>query len=543
MLDTRLDTAIRALSQSDRSGTPIPTLRSHIDVVAEYVRSALRESGSLTPFRDLTDDVKVLILQQYFRHTQVGSHKTDFDRDTVARLLDEWFDISLDPAVPHVDAGDDRFGRLPGRIGDEKLYRLDFGQTEVFLFMRPAKLDSARELVRAVAEDAVLTTEATSPPCQIAEFVPLWLKDRQRDPGDLYIDRDEHLIGRYFTEQERLLADEFGVRVREVSAEMALIANGDGLRYHRDRLVNQYALLERGDEPVDGLRLVQDLTLIDWDMQAGTMSGTVFEHPNGDRYLFGLYPGEVVGLFFSQRPQFPGPMMMPYHCALPVLDREAGRSVGPAKGKRLSALIRGLAGAEEVAALGRQATGIAVNDLVEAEEGRRRYHNRVEVTSPAGLPDTALHPVACLSGDAQGVSVTELSTVDNRELVEAAAGVDPSLARLFRVDKHGEGFADLSEVIPGFTDAAHVVLVNRSRRGTPGPSYPVAFDFTLRGLSWLQLCRLGPTDVMRIPPGDRTLARLCPTDEILHRSALLDSFHAAGSLRDRMVVSVDVIVA
>ncbi|MCE6995233.1 hypothetical protein LZG04_10480 [Saccharothrix sp. S26] len=505
------------------------------------MRRTLEESGSLASLGELADDVKVLVLQQYFRHTQTGSHKTEFDRDTVGRLLHEWFGISLDTTTSDTAAGGDRFTRLPGRIGAEAVYRLDFGQTEVFLFMTPTKLEAARALVRSLAEDAVLTTEATSPPCEVAEFVPLWLKDRQRDPGEFYIDRDDHPIADYYASQERVLADELGVRVRESSAELALVANGDGLRYHRDRLVNQYALLERGEECAEDLRLVQDLTLIDWDMQAGTMSGTIFEHPDGDRYLFALHPGEVVGMFFSQRPVFPGPMMMPYHCALPVLDRESGRSVGAAKGKRLSALIRGLAAGDEVDALSGRAAGVALNDVAEETGGVRRYRDGLEVARVADLPDTAVHPVAHLAGDDQGVSVIELSTQDNRPLLDALGA--PRGARLFRVDKVGEGFADLGAVVPGFAEAASVTLVNRTRRSPRQTSYPVAFDHTLLGLSWWQLHRLAAADVMRVPLATRSSLRLCPTDEILHRSALLDSFHSTGSLRPRTVISVDVVVA
>lgn len=540
--DDRVAVAVQALSRLEQQGQTLDELREHLKTVAEDLRNN-HELSTIRALHRLSDDVKILIIQQYFQHAQTGSHKTEFDQITVSRLLSSWFGITLEWCrdASATKCGQSQIPPLPGRSGWPTTCRLEFGDTEIFLYMSEKKRSIANGLVRSVARDAVLTTDTTSPPCEIAEFVPLWLQDRNRETDEYYINEtDDHPIASYFDAQETSVREELGVDIHERSTEIAIIANGHALRFHRDRLVSQYAYLQQAERPPNSYRLVQDLTLIDWDMQSDTISGTLFDHPNSDRYLFCLHPGEVVGLFFSESVRFPGPMMMPYHCALPVMDNSARRTVGSAKGKRLSALVRGLADAEQLSRLRRRSSQLVVNELLDGSS--RTYVNGVRVLHDPSLPQTLITPIAVINND-EGLSIVELRPDTNLGLLHAALRESADGARLFRVEKHGDGFSELQESIPQFSHAERVVLVNRSRYVPESDvSYPLALDFTQRNQPWVQMFRLATGSSVELPVSERELVRLVPPDEILHRSALLDSFYPTSKSQDRMVNAVDVIV-
>lgn len=490
-----------------------------VPVVAEHLRADSRYAAALD---GLSDELKIQILQQFFWHVVPGTHKTSFDQRTVSALLRRWYGIELAP--DHAP----EFADHPGRALDQ-IYHLKFGDTRIFLYLSELKISSAERLVDAVANQAVLTTEVTSPPCELAEFVPLWLQNREHEPDTYYLaGRDPgHPIQEYFDQQLTAISSALGVTITQCSTEMAIIANGDALRFHRDRLVNQYKRLNESNGPADGVQVVQDLTLIDWDMQPGTISGTALDHPDGDRYLFLLRPSEVVGLFFAELPKPPGPLMMPYHCALPVYDFAASATVGPARGKRLSTLIRGLAPEDEVTRLTDMATELSLDCVEAADDGCRIYPSGVRVVTHSRLPETALVPVNLIPGAAEGVSITELSVDANASLLRTiTAEMSLNGYRFFRIDKHGEGFSDLNQVLPSIADADKVVIINRSLHGPQRDiSFPVAFDYTQQGMPWIQLFRLHAGDVVSLPRAAAPMLRLTPTDHLLHRSAPLDSFY------------------
>jgi len=532
------DAALAALLDKSQDENPRDSILRQVKVVAEYLKLSPAKCDS-AKLKKLPDQAKILIAQQFFEHTELGSHKTNFDRDIVSRLLLEWFGIELDgPTSPPL-----AINALPGRPAHSSICRVKFGDTDIFLNSSEARKAAASSLIETIETEAFLTTDKTSPPCQLTEFVPLWLGDRDRPTTDYYLgDSREHLIDHYVQRQANAVLAELGVEIRERSTEMAIIANADALRFHRDRLVKQYAQLQRLDGPPDSYRLVQDLCLIDWDMQSATMSGTLFDHPNGDRYLFALYPGEIAGFFFSEPVRLPGPMMMPYHCALPVFDRFADVTVGPAKGKRLSTLVRGFAHAGELKTLAERANSLLINDLERRSADLRSYLNGVEVDANHRCPHTILMPIAILEND-QGLSVAELNINENTQLLRAIIPETTRQVRLFRIEKHGAGFSTLGGVIPRFDHASQVLVVNRSRHGPhSGISYPVALDFTHRGQPWIQLLPMNDGAVASCPLPTRDLLRLSPPDEILHRSAMLDSFYPSTTTRNRLVNVVDIVV-
>lgn len=509
-----------------------------IPIVAEQLR-ADPDGRCAAALDGLSDELKIQILQQFFQHVAAGTHKTSFDQRIVSGLLQRWYNIEL---TQRADTPPERAAQ-PGRAPDQ-VYCLKFGDTTLFLYMSELKTSSAQRLVDAVANKAILTTEVTSPPCELAEFVPLWLQNREHEPDTYYLAGrgTGHPIQEYFDLQMLAVSSALGITITQCSTEMGIIANGDALRFHRDRLVNQYKKLSESNGAAERLQVVQDLTLIDWDMQPGTISGTALDHPDGDRYLFLLRPSEVVGLFFAELPKLPGPMMMPYHCALPVFDFAAGTTVGPAKGKRLSALTRGLAPEQEVTRLTNRATELRIDEVEAVNDRGRIYRSGVRVVTHSWLPETALVPVSLVLGAAEGVGIAELSIDANASLLRMVTG-ETSLDgyRFFRIDKHGEGFSNLLWALPRIADARDVVVINRSLYGPQrNISFPVAFDHTHQGKPWIQLLRLHAGDTVRLPSAVIPTLRLAPTDHLLHRSARLDSFYPLPVQQQRLANIVEI---
>jgi hypothetical protein len=540
-VQSKLQQAVEALlSRGGVAGTG-HTAAQYIDTVVRHLKHNV-DLSLIVQLGKISDDAKVLIIQQFFRHTHVGSHKTEFDSRVVPALLREWFGIELDELeTPTLANGNSEI--LPGRPASGSICHLKFGETDIFLHSPETRTSAVDRLVSTVEHDAALTTDKTSPPCEITEFVPLWLRERGEPSESHYLRGGaEYSIEDYFQSQLEAIFKDLGIEIREPSTEMALIANGDALRFHRDRLVNQYTRLQDMAAPPEAHRLVQDLTLADWDMQNATISGTLFDHPNGDRYLFPLFPGEIVSLFFSEAVSPPGPMMMPYHCALPVFDRFADVTVGPAKGKRISTLIRGFASAEELRQLGDRAVELFINDVVGGSGDRQCYANGLERRYIEELPATSLMPVRLLE-NSQGLSIAELDAGRNHQLLRALNVTKVSDAAVFHIEKHGDGFSGLHELIPEFHQANLVYLINRSRHSPHLKTcYPIALDFTHQRLPWIQLCRMRDGDILSCPRPERGLLRLSPPDEILHRSALLDSFYPAANTKVRMVNAVDVVI-
>lgn len=510
--------------------------------IAQRLRNG-SEKGLVKELGKLPDDIKVSIVQQFFRHVEEGTHTTEFDGRMVPTLLSEWFGIELAEEPGAAAAADSPAGTgLPGRPPHPDVCHVDFGGTDVFFHMSAVGAQAAGELVEAIATDAVLSVAKTSPPCEMAEVVPLWLQDRGRPAADYYLSgRTDHPVAAYFDRVADEVRTELGVEMAERSTEMAIVANGDALRFHRDRLVNQYAHLAGTGADTGSYRLVQQLSLIDWDMQPGTVSGTVLDHPGGDRFILPLSPGEVTGFFFSEPVRLPGPMMMPYHCALPVFDRSAEFTVGPARGKRLSALVRGLAPGAQITRLRERSVELSLDAPAEAGAART-YGSGIEVRAADGLPPTHPVPVAVPAND-EGLSVVELSAEHNADLLRAVVPGKTAGARLYRVEKHGEGFSSLARAIPDIPAAARLFLVSRARNETGSRTvFPLTLDHTVRNRPWLQLLPLQEDAIVTVPAAAFDLVHITPPDELLHRSALLDSFYPATSVGKRVGITLDLVV-
>ena len=517
--------------------SPSQTDAADIAVVVQQLTAPQLRQSVIDDLRTARESVKIAIIQQFFKHPNEGTHRTSCDEDVISDLLAGWFDISLDQSA-HQPTG--RFGQQ-SRDWQAPIQTFSFGSTQFYLYMTDEKHRVLDSLAGLLGDDAVLTTDRTSPPSTIAELTPLWLKEPRRDRTDHYIcDSPTVDFDSFFASYEAAIRSALGVTFREQSRELGFVLNGDGLRYHRDRLVNQYDLLaDSAPSTLDRTRVVQDLSVVDWDMQDGTFSGTIFVHPLGDRYVFVLEPGNATSLFFAEHVQLPGPMMMPFHCALPVHDSFAGTTAGEATGKRFSCLMRGIADAADVDRLAGAAVPVDVHQRTEVADGFQ-FPSGMRIEQRCA-PDCSLADAAASDYNAeQGCLVTHVSPRANSDMLNRLGF--GSVDGMYRLTKHGEGFSSMRDVLP--TIGNHdIVVINRSlNTPQPGISYPLTVHLAELATPVLQMLELRHDQVLRVPAVALDSLYLSPTALIFHRSAPLDSFYPTASRTARMTTVLDVIV-
>lgn len=529
---TGLAAAVESLaSRSQPNPADIAIVAQHL-AASDSVRRAV-----ITDLDGASDDVKIALIHRFFHHPEKGTHGTTFDEDIVSDLLGGWFDITLDSSAAR-PAG--RFGQDP----DESALPIQtfcIGHTQFFVYMTSEKRRVLDSMVGLLGDHAVLTTDRTSPPSTLAELTPLWLKEPKRDPVDYYIcDSPTVDFETFFAAYEAAIRSAFGINIRETSRELGFVLNGDGLRYHRDRLVNQYDVLSGVTAPErERTRVVQDLSLVDWDMQDGTFSGTVFVHPLGDRYAFLLEPGCATSLFFTEPVHLPGPTMMPLHCALPVQDSFPGSTAGEATGKRFSCLVRGVADRAEVDRLAAAAVPVDIHERrpvaggFEFPSGMRIEQRGAPECSSTGAGDSEYDAE-------QGCLVTRLSPRVTAALLDHLGIL--SGADVYRLTKHGDGFSGVRDVLPMIGDR-DIVVVNRSpRTPQPGTSFPLTKRLSGPASPVLQLIELRLDQVLTVPSAALDSLYLSPTALIFHRSAPVDAFHPVASRSARMSTILDVVV-
>ncbi|MEU1204647.1 hypothetical protein [Nocardia sp. NPDC005825] len=484
------------------------------------------------------DDVKLTIINQFFTHPDQGTHRTLFHQPVIAEMLGTWFGIELNRTVQTTR----RSFAQSGKPRCVQVQTFTFGSTQFFVYMTEEKRRVLSLLENLLADQAVLTTDRTSPPSTLAELTPLWLKAPGKDVGSYYVaDPPSMDFDKFFESYATAVCTALGVSLRRISRELGFVLNGDGLRYHRDRLVNQYSYLAGTSADIrERTRVVQDLSVVDWDMQDGTISGTIFAHPLGDRYMFVVEPGEATSLFFSEEVQLPGPSMMPFHCALPVQDAFAASTAGEATGKRFSCLVRGIADAGEVDKLIETSVPADIN-VRTPSGGGCRFSNGMHIAGTAGSPDSSLHGIQSSTfNDKQGCFVTMASAHANSALLEHLKL--SSAAGIFRVTKQGEGFSALRDVLPAIGDLG-LFAINRSIN-TPRSrvSHPIAVHLASVASSVLQLIELHHDEVLHIPASAIDSLYLSPTSAIFHRSAPLDAFHPEAARSSRISTVLDFII-
>jgi len=425
------------------------------------------------------------------------------------------------------------YANLPGRIDREEISFAEFGKCKIFFYMTKEKDELCRNFIDHVNEDMCLTLGQAALPCPTREILVQAIKYPERDPVGT------ELLRKYAEQTHMIAEDALGLSITGHSWYMNLNLNWEALKIHQDRFVEQYAFMEKESLNPSDWTLVQDLTLIDWQMAENTLAGTMVQDgENGDRYILVVFPKEVVGTFYTEnavltsrdKKQFyPGHITMPPHSTIAPMDYVAGCTCGSAKGKRMSTITRGIAKRDEVDQLIEVTQQIDINRRqVEMEGSKINY-----VYSDGAVIKSLLNKAHSLNrnhgmffNDIQNIQIESVPIKDNSYIsddIREQFHIDnQKVAKIYLLTKRDGGFSSLGELGFDFPDQCRIIAVNFSSVPDGYRHFHLAQDWTHSGRPWIQLYDLPPGMAMEIPPKLFKKLSLTPAEELLYRSEVSD---------------------
>ena len=306
-------------------------------------------------------------------------------------------------------------------------------------------------------------------------------------------------------------------------------------------------------------KIIQDLTLIDWDMSVDTFSATIIQDSvSNDRFLMTLFPKESVGMLFTQSPKYltreahPSysvPTIFPYHAVLSPIDMKGGSTPGSSKGKRLSTVLRGVVLKDEISDLKRRACPLAINrpSPFEDEKGKGAiYQNGIMARELNDEIRNLLNIESWQEGfvykyaDRENVEILEISGESAECLTSLLAnqfGLNPCRKTFTRLIKKDGGFSSLDLMRLDIGPNQMVVLLNSSEEPEGYDFFNLAQDCSSQMLPWIQLYHVPPEKALYIPGSVFHELSLTPVEEILFRKAEIDSMKTDGVTSSKKIVT------
>ncbi|MCH9633278.1 MAG: hypothetical protein S4CHLAM7_00010 [Chlamydiae bacterium] len=462
---------------------------------------------------------------------------------------------------------------IPGRKNCGEVSYVEFGSTNVFFYMNPEKSNLIKNMVEEINKEKIkLTVDINDFDCfttelsAIASKYPNPISYNNNQP--IFADPEGNATLDVFASSlKELISQDLNLGVLGMSREINFVVSQDAHKFHQDQTANQFAFLKQYDSKGPPLTIIQDLTLVDWDMSVDTFSATIVQDSDSkDRYLLTLFPGEAVGMLFTQSPSYLSseahpsyavPTIFPYHAVLSPIDRLATKTPGSSKGKRLSTVLRGLALETQLQTL--------------KENSRELNLNRPEILTTAENKKELLYPNGLIIKELPEEILEFKNSIDlekswvykhpDKENVEILEFNDPVLSKLcmdvakefgiegfksfsfFRFIKKDSGFSyfDLSDLKKD--SDSDVILLNDSSLPDNYDYFNLAQDFSSKKLPWIQLYHLPPQKACFVPSSVFPEICMTPVEEILFREAKVDSMITDGIQSiDKIVTKVDVIV-
>lgn len=407
------------------------------------------------------------------------------------------------------------FESLPGRQGNPKVYVVRIGATQTYFYMNEAKSRATTKLINALNSKEISVVADIYENPRTVEFsaVASILPDPGKD-GAYRDPQGQNALNEYATVITQIAENILKFpKIHAVSRELNLIVSHDAHSFHQDSFPRQYHFLE--NNPNFGrAQLIHDLTLCDWDMAPGTVSGTIYHDPSGgDRYLFVLLPKDQFATMTVEPVKYandgttpidPGAGHLPFHAVLSPEDLYGGMSAGSSKGQRVSSVIRGLVQQNDFAELNSFAVELPLFRPVVSNVGdflERSYFERgITITNePLGRLDrcTLLNH-----------SEVENVTVINIELTSGKNG--------FNLIKKDGGFNSLANLV-NISDEANVMIYNQSVLPPGMKHYPIAEDQSDCGLPWMHLFHFPEKSWMKVKGSVFKRLSLTPLIELIFR--------------------------
>ncbi len=415
---------------------------------------------------------------------------------------------------------------LPGRLGSEGYHMVQIGDCELYFYMTPEKDAIARQVAEDAGHYLSYGMSVADSPSKTFELTTQVAKDASKDPNGALI------FHKYFDHVHRILEKYFHIHVIGLWRDINANLNWEALRFHHDRFIPEYAYLSKLTPPIAEYTLIQDLTLVDWQMAKNTLSATVVQDGDfGDRYLICFFPGEVVGTFYTETakyaepnipPKYPGHITLPYHTGIPPMDFSGTLTSGSPKGKRISTNFRGVvlkaemdqvrANAQELS-LNRRKTQTINHTLT------RIYDNGILLKSlPDHFPETTPFWVYKYQ-DRENVDICGIPQEFCQEEIQILSNLFDitkyNHVTVTRLTKKDGGFSRLDLMNLNINSTATTVLVNRSQIPEGYRYFTLAQDFTKKGLPWIQLYLFEPSFAMCIPFKELKSLAMTPVEELL----------------------------
>lgn len=453
---------------------------------------------------------------------------------------------------------------IPGRLGSTDIKVVRLGNADIFFYMTPHKLQAAKDLLRDInAQRLGLTVDVEEDPCLTTEIAAMTSikpdavgTDDHHEP--VFLDPvGKRVLDEYADRVLSIAKEHLRIPVIGASREINLILSQDAHKFHQDQFKRQYDYLAE-HHPMPKCKLFHDLTLVDWDMSVGTVSGTLFQDDCGDRLLISLFPQDALGILTSespvypegdQPPVFPGPVSLPFHAVVSPIDIQGGHSAGSAKGKRISTVVRGLALEQDMAYLNSVAKPLQVNRPA-LVNGEKRYYEGAMVLKP--FPDGRIPGIdvkwALKHPDRENLEILETRAADHTEAIRVIGSMfglntDPSKIMVKHLTKRDGGFSKFSLMDLGIPSGAAIVLVNRSILPQNYRYYNIAEDQTPVEKPWIQLYQFEPNMAMIVNPDILGRLSLTPMEELLYRDAKTDATIREGmKMHVKPVTKIDMFV-
>lgn len=463
---------------------------------------------------------------------------------------------------------------LPGRIGSSGIQHVQLGSTDVFFYMSEEKFELIKKIVEEINLGKVnLTVDINDYDCLTTELSAI--SSKYPDPisyngiEPVFADISGHLVLDSFAHSlTELIASQTGLNLQGVSREINFIVNQDAHKFHQDQSAKQFSFLNSENIETTSSKIIQDLTLIDWDMSVDTLSATIIQDSeSNERFLFTLFPKEAVGMLFTQssiylnreaHPSYQVPTIFPYHAVLSPIDRNGSKTPGSSKGKRLSTVLRGVVTEEEIEQLKSKSSPLKINRpiAIKDEKGSGLVYPNTIIARE--IPDEANKIWNGLNlnegwvykhSDKENVEIFEISSSAIDQLAhllschfEVCSQINGH-AKLLRLIKKDGGFSRLDLMGLKIKPESQIFILNATSLTEDYDYYNLAQDMTSDMLPWIQLYHLPKNMVFKISGLVFNKLSLTPIEEILFRKAAIDSMKTDGlSSIDKIVTKLDIIV-
>lgn len=462
-------------------------------------------------------------------------------------------------------------GAIPGRVEMSDLCWVQFDTTDVFFYMSPNKFKLTEQIVRDINQEKIkLTVDINDFDCLTTELSAIASKYPEplnnQTGQSIYADPIGHLtLETYAKNLKSILQNELNLHIQGLTREINFVFSQDAHKFHQDQSGKQFEFLNNQTSFTKPSKIIQDLTLIDWDMSKDTFSATIIQDSESeDRYLLTLFPNESVGLIFAQSPEYLSreahpsytqPTIFPYHAVLSPIDMKASSTPGSSKGKRLSTVVRGVVEEEEIDKLKQKAISLSINRPTKTNESNTTksiYPNGI-VTKNLDTHTLNLHKNTCSSvgyiyrhPDRENTEILELTCQQIAPLAEDLARefeISAQFQRCLRIIKRDGGFSSFNQMKLGIESDQKVILLNASII-PPGYDYfNLAQDWTKNKLPWIQLYHVPNTKALLINGSTLSELSLTPIEEILFRDAKSDSIKTDGiSCSNKIVTQIDLLI-